>query len=121
MARTPRGRDGLDGPVSGECLVRGRLAHHCSSFERCGHVRGWSGLYAVTPDCSGIAGRIPWFGNLFEVHSFTGRGVVQSYAIGRGLAELIVEGSYRELDLSPLVSERFTADPKSWVTEDLHI
>ena len=32
-----------------------RLTHRSSSFERCGHLCGWSGLYAVTPDCSGIA------------------------------------------------------------------
>ena len=98
-----------------------RLAHRCSSFERCGHIRGWSGLYAVTPDCSGIAGTIPGFSNLYEAHSFTGRGVMQSYAIGRGMAELIVDGRYTALDLTPLVAERFTGDPGRWVKEDLHI
>jgi sarcosine oxidase subunit beta len=97
-----------------------RLAHRASSFERCGHVRGWSGLYAVTPDRSGIAGAVADFGNLFEAHSFTGRGVMQSYGIARAVAELIDTGQARELDIAPLTRERF-ADPARWVTEALHI
>ena len=79
-----------------------RLAHRSSSFERCGHVRGWAGLYAVTPDRSGIAGRVEGFANLFEAHSFTGRGVMQSYGVARALAALVATGRYEELDLSPL-------------------
>lgn len=97
-----------------------RLAHRCSSFERCGHVRGWAGLYAVTPDRSGIAGRVKGFTNLFEAHSFTGRGVMQSHAVGQALAELVSTGRYGELDLSPLTRERFE-DRSRWVVEELHI
>jgi glycine/D-amino acid oxidase-like deaminating enzyme len=97
-----------------------RLAHRASSFERCGHVRGWAGLYAVTPDRSGIAGRIEGFANLFEAHSFTGRGVMQSYAVGQAMAELISTGRFGALDLSPLGRRRFT-DPARWVLEELHI
>jgi sarcosine oxidase subunit beta len=97
-----------------------RLAARASSFERCGHVRGWAGLYEVTPDCSGIAGRVGGFANLFEAHAFTGRGVMQSYGVARGMAALIAAGRYEELDLSALSRERF-ADPARWVREDLHI
>jgi len=97
-----------------------RLAARASSFERCGHVRGWAGLYAVTPDCSGIVGGVAGFTNLFEAHSFTGRGVMQSFTVGNELAALIVDGRYGEVDLSPLSRERF-ADPARWVVEDLHI
>lgn len=97
-----------------------RLAHRSSSFERCGHVRGWAGLYAVTPDCSGIAGRVDGFANLYEAHSFTGRGVMQSYGVARAMASLVVEGRFGELDLAPLTRRRFS-DPARWVTEDLHI
>jgi sarcosine oxidase subunit beta len=97
-----------------------RLAHRASSFERCGHVRGWSGLYAVTPDRSGIAGPVRGFANLFEAHSFTGRGVMQSYAVGRSLAARIASGGYEGVDLSPLARDRFT-DRGRWVLEELHI
>ncbi|MFQ5512822.1 MAG: NAD(P)/FAD-dependent oxidoreductase [Myxococcota bacterium] len=98
-----------------------RLALRSSAFERCGHVRGWAGLYSVTPDCSGVVGRVQGFANLIEAHSFTGRGVMQSRALGRGVAELVCNGAYETLDLSPLASERFLRDPATWVKEDLHI
>lgn len=97
-----------------------RLAHRASTFERCGHVRGWAGLYAVTPDRSGIAGPVGSFSNLFEAHSFTGRGVMQSYAIGRAMAARIHAGHFEEVDLAPLARDRF-ADRARWVMEDLHI
>jgi len=96
-----------------------RLAHRSSAFERCNHVRGWSGLYAVTPDCSGIAGAVQGFTNLFEAHSFTGRGVMQSYGIAVALAEQIDAGR-SEIDLRPLGRDRFS-DRARWIPEDLHI
>jgi sarcosine oxidase subunit beta len=97
-----------------------RLAHRATCFERCRHVRGWAGLYAVTPDRSGIAGAVPGFANLFEAHSFTGRGVMQSYAVGRAMASLLATGRWGEHDLSPLARSRF-ADPARWALEELHI
>ena len=109
-----------DGDAFFEQEIWPRLAHRSSAFERCGHVRGWSGLYSVTPDCSGIVGRVPGFSNLYEAHSFTGRGVMQSMAIGRGVAELISDGRYQSLDLSPLDGQRF-GDSARHVREDLHI
>jgi sarcosine oxidase subunit beta len=111
---------GYDGRAFFETCIWPRLAHRSSSFERCGHVRGWAGLYAVTPDRSGIAGAVSGFANLFEAHSFTGRGVMQSYGIATALAEWIDTGRSGDLDIAPLARDRFT-DPSRWVTEDLHI
>ena len=118
----PSGYDfSYDGDLFFEEELWPRLAHRSSYFERCGHVRGWAGLYSVTPDCSGIVGPVPGFSNLIEAHSFTGRGVMQSYAVGRGVAEWIDQGRYESLDLSPLAGTRFTSEPSTWVVEDLHI
>jgi sarcosine oxidase subunit beta len=110
-----------DGDAFFEAEIWPRLAHRMSAFERCRHVRGWAGLYSVTPDCSGIVGFVPGYSNLIEAHSFTGRGVMQSFAIGRGVAELLVDGGYRALDLTPLAPSRFERDPEHWIHEDLHI
>ena len=109
-----------DGNDFFETQIWHRLAHRSSSFERCGHVRGWAGLYAVTPDCSGIAGKVGSFDNLFEAHSFTGRGVMQSYAVGMEMAALITTGRSETCDMSALTRERFE-DPARWVREELHI
>ncbi len=109
-----------DGERYFEEFIWPRLAHRSSSFERCGHVSGWSGLYAVTPDCSGIAGPVPGIANLFEAHSFTGRGVMQSFGIACALSERIVEGRYGACDLSVLGRERFES-PENWLPERLHI
>lgn len=111
---------GYDGDGFFETHVWPRLAHRSGTFERCGHVRGWAGLYAVTPDRSGIAGRVGGFANLFEAHSFTGRGVMQSYGVARGLAGQIAAGRFDEVDLAPLSRSRFE-DPARLATEDLHI
>ena len=121
---TPDEPPGFDFAYEGndffEAEIWPRLAHRCSSFERCGHVRGWAGLYAVTPDRSGIAGPVSGFANLFEAHSFTGRGVMQSYAVGQALAGWILDGRCAVCDLSALTRERFD-DPARWVMEELHI
>lgn len=109
-----------DGDAFFEAEIWPRLAHRSSAFERCGHVRGWGGLYAVTPDRSGIAGAVRGFANLFEAHSFTGRGVMQSYAIARSVAALVATGRWGDVDLAPLSRERFD-DPARWVPEALHI
>jgi len=111
---------GYDGEAFFEAEIWPRLAHRCSSFERCGHVRGWAGLYAVTPDRSGVAGRVDGFANLFEAHSFTGRGVMQSYAVGRALAALVRGEAHAGFDIGPLTRRRFS-DPARWVSEELHI
>jgi glycine/D-amino acid oxidase-like deaminating enzyme len=101
--------------------IRPRLELRSSAFERSDHVRGWAGLYSVTPDGSGVVGWVPGFSNLIEAHGFTGRGAMQSRAVGRGVAELVCDGSYETLDLSPLASGRFTRDPSRWINEDLHV
>jgi glycine/D-amino acid oxidase-like deaminating enzyme len=121
---TPNEASGFDFAYDGEAFftreIWPRLAHRSSSFERCGHVRGWAGLYAVTPDRSGIAGAVAGWSNLFEAHSFTGRGVMQSWAVGEAMAALIDTGRFESVDLSPLRRERFTR-PDEWVHEALHI
>ena len=88
-----------------------------SCFERLRHVTGWAGLYAVTPDRSAIVGRLG--PRLFEAHSFSGRGVMQSYGAGQALADLIVKGAYEKVDASALARDRFATG--KLIHEELHI
>ncbi len=117
---TPPGfRFRYDGADWFEERIWPRLAARMS---RCGEMRhrsGWAGLYEYTPDCSGVVGIAPGQPRIVEAFGFTGRGAMQSYAVGRAVAELVTGGRYRTLDLTPLRPTRF-ADG-SPVHETLHI
>lgn len=119
----PEEAPGFDFDYDGESFfmehIWPRLAECSSLFERAKHVRGWSGLYAVTPDRSGIAGRVTGFTNLFEAHSFTGRGVMQSHGIATALAQSIEAGKPQGA-IASMNRDRFT-DRTKWLVEDLHI
>jgi len=94
-----------------------RLYARMSGFERLRHVRGWAGLYEVSPDRSAIVGRAA--PRVFEAHSFSGRGVMQSWGAGQALAELIALGRYERFDASALARDRF--ERGALVMEELHI
>jgi len=64
----------------------------------------WAGLYDMTPDAHPIVGEIA--DGVFAACGFSGHGFMQSPAVGRALAELIVRGE-SSLDLSPYALERF--------------
>ena len=83
------------------------LAHRIPAFERIKVRTRWAGHYAYHPlDHNAIVGPHPELGNLLFVNGFSGHGLQQSPAMGRGLCELIVHGEYRSLDLSPFGYER---------------
>ena len=64
----------------------------------------WAGLYDMTPDAHPIVGEIA--ADVYSACGFSGHGFMQSPAVGRALAELILRGE-SSLDLSPYALERF--------------
>lgn len=71
-------------------------------------VRGWGGLYAITPDDNPIIGALPGTEGLFCAIGFSGHGFQQAPTVGRILSELILDGQ-THFDLSPFVHDRFDA------------
>jgi sarcosine oxidase subunit beta len=69
-------------------------------------LRGWGGLYAITPDDNPIIGFLPGVGGLFQAIGFSGHGFQQAPTVGRILSELILDGG-TGFDLSPFVHDRF--------------
>jgi FAD-dependent oxidoreductase domain-containing protein 1 len=83
------------------------IAHRVPAFEAVKMRRAWAGHYEVnTVDHNAIIGPHPEISNLMFANGFSGHGLQQAPAVGRGLAELIVHGAYRAIDLSPLGFER---------------
>ena len=83
------------------------IAHRIPQFEAIKVVNSWAGHYAFnTFDQNAILGPHTEVENFIFVNGFSGHGFQQSPAMGRGTAELITYGGYRELDLSPFNYER---------------
>jgi len=83
------------------------LAHRVPGFEALRLQRAWAGYYEYnTHDHNALLGPHPLLPNLLLANGFSGHGLQQSPAVGRGLAEWICEGAYTSLDLSPLAAGR---------------
>lgn len=80
-------------------------------------LRLWAGHYAFNPlDQNALLGRHPRWRNLYLANGFSGHGLQQAPAVGRGLAEMILTGAWQSLDLSDLAYDRVEAG--ALLTED---
>lgn len=83
------------------------LAHRVPGFEAVRLQRAWAGYYEYnTFDQNALLGPHPALPNLLLANGFSGHGLQQAPAVGRGLAEWISDGAYTSLDLSPLSVQR---------------
>ena len=83
------------------------IAIRVPAFERVRLMNHWTGHYAYnTLDQNAIIGPHPDLPNLLFANGFSGHGLQQVAAVGRALAELVTEGRFTTLDLSPLGMDR---------------
>ena len=86
------------------------LANRSPHFEAIKLKNFWAGHYAFnTLDHNVIVGMHTDVHNFIFANGFSGHGLQQSPAIGRGVSELITYGGFRTLDLSELGYERIVA------------
>ncbi len=77
------------------------LAARIPQFERLRVVASWAGHYAYnTFDQNAVIGPHPGVEGFLFINGFSGHGLQQAPAMGRGLAEWIVSGRFESLDLS---------------------
>ena len=83
------------------------LANRVPQFERIRMTSSWAGHYAFNVfDHNAIIGPHSEISNFLFVNGFSGHGLQQSPAIGRGISELVTYGEYRSLDLSAFSYQR---------------
>ncbi|MCF8486954.1 MAG: FAD-binding oxidoreductase [Rhodobacteraceae bacterium] len=85
------------------------LATRIPQFEAIKVQREWAGHYDYnTLDHNAITGPHSQVENFLFLNGFSGHGLQQSPAMGRGTAEWLIYGQYRTLDLSPFGFDRIT-------------
>lgn len=86
------------------------LATRIPAFEAIRVTSEWAGHYAYnTLDQNAVIGPHPEVENFLFLNGFSGHGLQQSPAMGRGIAEWITHGGYRSLDLTPFGYARIAA------------
>ena len=87
------------------------LATRIPQFEAVKVQSEWAGHYAYnTFDYNAILGPHPELPNFVFLNGFSGHGLQQSPAMGRGVAEWLTYGEYRSLDLAPFAYDRIPAN-----------
>lgn len=90
-----------------EEIIWPALAERSPGFEAIKVVNQWAGHYDFnTLDHNLIVGRHPEVSNFVYANGFSGHGLQQGPAAGRGVSELIIYGGFRTLDLSEVGYER---------------
>jgi glycine/D-amino acid oxidase-like deaminating enzyme len=78
------------------------VSKYVPQFDQIGVVTSWGGQYDYnTLDHNLIIGPSSQIENFLFANGFSGHGLQQGPAVGRGLSELITYGEFRTIDLSP--------------------
>jgi len=81
--------------------------HRVPTLKTARIVRGWAGLYDISPDHHAIIGSFPEIKGFVCANGFSGHGFQHSPAAGMLVAELVLKGQTETLDITPLRPTRF--------------
>ena len=83
------------------------IATRIPQFEAIKVINSWVGHYAFnTLDQNAVIGPHHEIENFIFANGFSGHGLQQSMAMGRGISEIITYGAYRTIDLTPFAYSR---------------
>ena len=83
------------------------LAERVPQFETIKVINAWVGQYDYNVlDQNAVIGAHPQISNFYFANGFSGHGLQQAPAAGNAIAELIVHGTYRTIDLARLGYDR---------------
>lgn len=86
------------------------IAERIPQFDALRLIQSWVGHYAYnTLDQNAIVGPHPDVPNFLLINGFSGHGLQQAPAMGRGVAEWIASGRFVTLDLTPFSFDRIPA------------
>jgi len=83
------------------------LVELAPAFEDASILNGWAGFYEVTPDDNPVLGFVGEVEGLAVAAGFSGHGFMQGPAIGACMAELILDGQAKTVDISAFRPSRF--------------
>jgi sarcosine oxidase subunit beta len=84
-----------------------RAVRRAPALAEAGLMRGWAGLYEMTPDQTGIVSAVEGVAGLHVIAGFSGHGFMHGPIAGQLMAELIVDGRASTVDITPLALDRF--------------
>ncbi len=93
-----------------EELIWPVIARYVPQFDQVQVVTSWGGQYDYnTLDHNLVIGASNEVENFLFANGFSGHGLQQGPAVGRGVSELITHGEFRSIDLRPLGYERIAS------------
>jgi glycine/D-amino acid oxidase-like deaminating enzyme len=84
-----------------------RLANRIPAIADGELFTGYAGLYTTTPDLHPVIDQVDGIDGLYICTGFSGHGFKLSPAVGIVMAELILDGSAKTIDITPLRMSRF--------------
>ncbi len=99
--------DGFDPAWLDGLLARAHARIPCLADVPVDRAACWAGLYERSPDQHALLGRVSNLENFWLINGSSGHGVMHSPALGQLLAEMILDGEARTLDVHALRPSRF--------------
>ena len=101
--------------------VWARLVNRIPKIADAQFFTGYAGLYTTTPDLHPVVGGVDGVEGLYVCTGFSGHGFKLAPAVGIVMAELVLDGQARTVDISTLRLSRFAENDLNRTTYDFDV